>query len=190
MTILEKLFKLNLNLSGLMLDMTPCVSEYNYDCLPIGALPFASMGCDGVHYCIIPQAGDETLENSPIYRISPMDFSEGTILWTARNFYDFISIIAILKHAWALPILVYQLEDEFIEYLDDIKLEYNERDVKEKKEIDKELKTLMRAFPTVEIRDLFSYIKSSYLDVKNHASVRFSASDIKEMELGHYAYGD
>ncbi len=190
MTILDELFKLNLNLSELMLDMTPYTSEYNYNCTPLGALPFASMGCDGVHYCIIPQEGDETLENSPIYSISPMDFSDGTILWTAKNFTDFISITAILKDAWALPALVYMQEDEFVDYLEDIELEYEARDSKEKRDLKKELEILTKTFPTIEICNLFQYIKASYLNINNHAKVKFSDLEIKEIELGHYAYGD
>ena len=99
MTVLDKLFSLNLNLEGLLLDMRP--PECIYDCMPIGAVPLAHMGVDGVHYCIIPLEGDETLEKSPVYRISPMDFSEGTIRWAAKNIYDFINITVVLRRMGA-----------------------------------------------------------------------------------------
>ena len=189
MTLLDKLFSLDLNLDGLMLDMSRHTSEYAYDCTPIGALPFASMGVDGVHYCIIPLEGDNTLEKSPVYKISPMDFSEGTVQWTARNFCDFISITAILKDAWVLSSLVYEPKDAFITELKDIKFEFSKKNSTEKKAIKKELGILTRNFPIVKIRNLYSYVNNAYLDINNHADVKFSESDIKEMALGHYAYG-
>ncbi len=186
MTILEKLFSLNLYLGGLMLDMRrPSDSDDGYDCMPIGALPFASMGVDGVHYCIVPKENDETLENSPIYRISPMDFSNGTVLWTAKNFYDLISIAVMLKDAWCLPSMIYE---RYPNFLKESEREYDIKDEEEKREIKRDIAVLKKEFPIIKIDDLYSYVINSYIDTKNHAELRFSDDSIKELELGHYAY--
>jgi len=189
-TILDKLFAMNLNLNTLMLDMTSYVSEYDYDCLPIGALPFAAMGCDGVHYCIIKQDGDETLENSPVYHISPMDFSSGTVMWAAKNFSDFISITCIIKDAWALPSLANLKKEDFDENLETTEYGQSLMSDEEKMNIENDICILKKNFPVVEISDLYSYINEAYSDIKNHACVKFSEPDIKEIELGHYAYGE
>jgi hypothetical protein len=194
MTILEKLFGLNMNLENLMLDMQlDAFKHFDYDCLPTGALPFASMHVDGLCYCIIPKANDDTLEQSPVYRISPMDFSDGLIMWTAKNFYEFISITIILKDAWELPILVHEYSNDkqgFLDHLDGVKSEFNVKTFKEKRAIKKELKLLKSNFDTITIPDLYFHIMSSYLDINNHADVRFSDEEIREITLGHYAYGD
>ena len=192
MTILDKLFNLNLDLENLMLDMQQHVSEYNYVCLPVNALPFASMGVDGVHYCIVPKNEDETLENSPVYRISPTDFSEGTVMWTAKNVNEFFSITITLKNAWALPILVHECsrsKDDFMEYLKDIEFEHKRKTHRERVDIEKELRLLKQEFHTTTISNVYSHIIGSYTDKNNHADIRFLDTGIKEMSLGHYAYG-
>jgi hypothetical protein len=96
MTILDKFFEIKFNEESLMLEKTRDFNPH-YESTPIGAKVFANMGVDGVHYCIVPKDDDIALANSPVYRISPMDFSEGTVIWAAKNFHDFISISIELK---------------------------------------------------------------------------------------------
>jgi len=97
MTVIERFKRTVFDESVLMLNKAGNNRECCYEATPCDAIVFASMGVDGAHYCIVPKEGDSTLESSPIYRVSPMDFSEGTVIWTAKNFSDFISIAAELK---------------------------------------------------------------------------------------------
>ena len=195
-TILDKLFDMKLNLDGLMLDMTRSVSELKYWCIPVGALPFADMCVDGVHYCIVPKEGDKTLENSPVYRISPMDTVEGTVLWTAKNFQEFISITVMLKDAWKLPILVHSFgkdENAFTGYLNDIMLEFRRNSIKERMSIRKEVKMLVKAFNPIVTPDLYAHIIGSFRNKNNHADIGFTGEFselMKELSPGHYAWGD
>ena len=65
-------------------------------CTPENAVIFAGLGVDGIHFCMIPEEDDLTLERSPVYVVSPMD-SPSPIQIVAENFYDFASILIKTK---------------------------------------------------------------------------------------------
>jgi hypothetical protein len=114
-------------------------------------------------------------------------------MWTAKNFQEFINIIVMLKDAWKLPMLVHDFsgdKDAFMGELEQVEFEYNEKPYEVRIAIDEEIEALRNEFHTVAISDLYTHITESFLDKNNHADVRFSDSDIKEISLGHYAYGD
>ena len=185
MTILDRFYECSFNEDALLLDKIRD-DTYNYDVTPIGAKVFASMGVDGVHYCIVPKNDDITLENSPIYRVSPMDFSEGTIIWTAKNFYDFISVSIELKDFWALPCLIGLEKDEFLDLLESYKYEFEVKEENEKKSILDNMKILTKYFQPIKIPNIYEYVKESYSDKNNHVELKFTIPDIVEDKLGLY----
>jgi hypothetical protein len=191
MTILDKFFETDFNEDalGLFKDST----DYDYAAAPIGAKVFAKMGVDGVHYCIAPKKGDLSLENSPVYRISPMDFYEGTVIWTAKNFYDFISFSIVLKDFWALPNLIGD-DIGYVEFMNELETYAYEFEIKEENEkltILSGLGFLKKAFNTIEDiepKNLFHYIQSAYSDDNNHVKLNFAVPDIKEEKRGFYQH--
>ena len=184
MTVIDKFYRIKFDENTLMLDRPKGYACY--DATPIGAKVFASMGVDGIHYCIMPREGDITLENSPVYRISPMDFAARTVVWTAKNFYDFISISIELKDFWALPCLVGLDKDEFVDLVEQYEYEFEMKNECEKTSILCCIESLRQSFNLVEIRNMYSYIQAAYSDKHNHLNLVFSTSDIFEEKLGIY----
>ena len=186
MTILEVFYKANYDEDALMLDK---IKGYvPYDATPIGARVFACMGVDGVHYCVMPRDNDATLENSPIYRVSPMDFSERTIVWTAKNFYDFIRVSVELRDFWLLPCLIGMDEKEFHSEIETSNYEFDIKNDTEKQSILHSIESLQKQFNTGRINNLYSYVQEAYSDRSNHMQLTFSIPNIVEDTLGIYHY--
>ena len=184
--ILNKFYATVYNENILMLDKVR--EPFKYDATPIGAKVFASMGVDGVHYCIMPRDGDSTLENSPVYRISPMDFSDGMIIWTAKNFHDFISISIELKNFLALPCLIGMDEKDFLEGIETYKFEFEIKEEDEKAAIIDSLNILNASFNPIKLDNIYQYVKASYSNKINHTQLKFSTPDIVEEKMGFYNY--
>jgi len=185
-TILDKFYAIDFDEFALMLDKVG--DDFGYDATPIGAKVFASMGVDGVHYCIMPRDGDPTLENSPVYRISPMDFDEGTIIWTAKNFHDFVSISIELKDFWELPCLIGKDEKEFWDEIESCKHEFEEQEEGQKAAILDSINILKKSFNPIEFKDIYQYVHASYSDKDNHVQLKFAVPDIAEVKTGFYDY--
>ena len=185
MTIIDKLLKIKFNEDSLLFNKEV---ESHYDATPIGAKVFACMGVDGVHYCIVPKDGDITLENSPVYRISPMDFSEGTIIWTAKNIYDFMGISIILKNFWLLPCLIGLNENEFIKIIKTNEYEFKLKEKNINNNIIKNINLLKKTFNTINEKNLYHYIQKEYSDDNNHIKLKFKNIDILEKKHGFYYY--
>ena len=90
-----------------------------YFCTPKNAVTFAGIGVDGIHFCILPDENDLTLENSPVYVISPM-MPDHYVEIVAENFYDFISLVITAKDAGALECISYFTSEKYLEYLQSI----------------------------------------------------------------------
>lgn len=186
MTIIEKFNTVNFDENALMLEK---INDYkHYDSTPVGAKIFASMGVDGIHYCVMPKDNDITLENSPIYCVSPMDFSERTVVWTAKNFHDFISVSIELKNFWLLPCIIGTEKEEFMNTIETSLYEFDLKEEIEKKAIMNSLDLLKNNFNTDKIKDIYSYVQTAYRDESNHAQLTFSDPDIVEDKKGIYHF--
>ena len=62
-----------------------------YFCTPMGALIFASLGVDGIHYCTIPSLGEY------VYVVNPMPQDDRYVVPVAKNLSDFMSLIAAMQ---------------------------------------------------------------------------------------------
>ena len=85
--------------------------EYTYFCTPMGAEVFACLGCDGVHFALLP--GDET-----VYCVDPSMGEPGTyVLPVAENFRQFLSYILFCGDASPIAQLWWLTEPRFRAFL-------------------------------------------------------------------------
>jgi len=85
-----------------------------YFCTPQNAITFAHTGIDGIHFCIIPEENDPELKHSPVYIINPMD-SFRLVEIVANDFYDFVSLVVVLKGASTLDWIDWYEKEKFME---------------------------------------------------------------------------
>jgi hypothetical protein len=142
-----KYIKTDLSPIGLIKKDT---KRYKYFCTPKNAVVFAGIGVDGIHFCILPDENDKTLENSPVYVVSPM-MPDHYVEPVAENFYNFISLVVLLKDAGALEYISYADRAGFSKYLQDVPCD--------KQEIIKAVTALSDAFPVKNINDAYGYVK-------------------------------
>jgi len=129
-----------------------------YLCTPVNAVTFATIGVDGIHFCIIPEINDLTRECSPVYVISPMMF-DNEVNIVAKNFYDFISLVIKIKDASRLECISYfnyLPEGSFLEGTQN-----EEPDESYEAEVNAAIAALSEAFHgnLREINDVYAYVK-------------------------------
>ena len=122
----------------------------HYFCTPLDAVIFACLGVDGIHFCIIPDEDDLTLEYSPVYVVSPM-MSNHYVEAIAENFYDFINLIVSVKDAGALECISYLETEKFSEYIQGIS--------QNNLEAENALVAISNTFPTKIIDDVYIHVK-------------------------------
>jgi len=154
------------------------VAGYRYDSTPKDALIFASSGVDGCHYCAVPNQG-RSIDESPVYYVSPMDF-EGTVVWVAKNFIDFLSIGAAMGSFTFISSCPFVNKEKFENLVEE---SWNENCKEEKM---KAIKQLEEHFPLIRYKDVFKHIKESYADINNHVSLDFGGLNVKIPQLGLY----
>jgi len=179
-TMIEKFLTTEIDLWNMsIVDHGTDVMEMHYESTPGNAIIFASTGVDGCHYCIVNKPG-ASIEESPVYHVSPMD-GEGTVIWTAKDFIDFLSI-GVAMGSFTYISSCHSCDNE--EFEDLVEESWSEDDVNKKKET---IKLLEEHFPLRNYDDLFKHITESYEDRNNHVELSFRAmSDIKEVKLGYY----
>jgi hypothetical protein len=123
----------------------------NYFCTPLDAVIFADLGVDGIYFCIIPLQYDKTLENSPIYVISPF-MSEHYVEPIAENFTYFLSLIAVTKDASAMECISYMTKESFNNYLKNVP--------ETREEIVQAIRALKEKFSLKDIPDVYDYVKN------------------------------
>jgi len=121
-----------------------------YFCTPKNAVTFTCLGVDGIHFCILPNKNDITLENSPVYVVSPM-MPDHYVEIVAENFYAFISLVVSVKDAGALECISYMDNESFSKYLKNIP--------QDTPEIKKAIIVLLESFSIKNINDIYNYVK-------------------------------
>ena len=82
-------------------------AEYAYFCTPVGAEVFACLGCDGVHFALLP--GDEK-----IYCVDPAMGEPGTyVLPVAEDFRQFLSYVLYCGDANPIAQIVWLTKSRF-----------------------------------------------------------------------------
>ena len=90
----------NLDLAGGYIGIEPGETEGGYFCTPEGAYVIGWEGCDGIHYCFLPQY-DEM-----VFAVNPEN--EPYAYPVAENFADFLRMILACRYAGAVEQLVGQ----------------------------------------------------------------------------------
>ena len=86
-------------------------AEYNDFCTPVGAEAFACLGCDGIHFALLP--GDET-----IYCVDPAMGEPGTyVLPVVGDFRQFLSYVLFCGDANPLTQIWWLTEPRFRAFL-------------------------------------------------------------------------
>lgn len=135
-----------------------------YFCTPLNSIIFAGLGVDGIHFCIIPSKEDKTLENSPVYVVSPLmpgHYTEPV----AENFTDFLSLVIITKDAATMESISYMDKETFDNYLQDIS--------GENKETIEAIRVLKETFNLKDIPDVYHYVKSVQQNIE-FRKIKFS----------------
>lgn len=85
---------------------------------PYDVIPFANIGCDGIHYGFITDFGMVSdLENAFIACISPMDDFDAHIKIVARNIREFVSLVCTMKSATEINFNLIKEEERYISLL-------------------------------------------------------------------------
>lgn len=138
--------KTDLSSVGLIRD----ASFPHYFCTPLDALIFANLGVDGIHFCVIPDEHDLTLESSTVYIVSPM-MADNYVEAVANNFYDFMSLVASTKYAGLLECISYLDGEGFLRELQSVP--------QNDPEAESALEAISNAFPIKIIDDVYAYVR-------------------------------
>lgn len=122
----------------------------HYFCTPLNAIIFAGTGVDGIHFCIIPNENDWTLERSPVYVVSPM-MPDHYVEAIAENFNDFISMVVSIKDAPLLECISYSARDRFLEEI--------QRTANDNVEIETAISALTGTFSTKMVDDVYDCVR-------------------------------
>ena len=184
MPLLNRFFELNENLDDLNIVHKYVEGIEDFPFAPIGAFIFADCGVDSISYCIVPRKGDGTLDNSPIYTLTP---SEGTVMWTAKNLNDCLVLTILGKSSMDLFSLYTMSEEDFNDFLAERNQEIEEWDELEKKKVKTAVKAINSILPQNAVKYDYDYFMSCYQDKENHIDLCFK-NDIKMCcyKLGGY----
>jgi hypothetical protein len=155
MKIIDKFLNITTNLEGIgLLKYDTINDDYKYFCTPTNAVVFATIGTDGIHFCIIPDENDKTLEYSPVYVINPMIMiPDHYVEIVAKNFYEFLSVVITAKDAGALECISYLEKERCLEHLQVIDNTYD------KIKYGEAVAALSNEFNIPPIYDVYEYVK-------------------------------
>lgn len=154
MKIIDKFNNIDADLSSIGLRRAEFPS---YFCTPLNAVIFANLGVDGIHFCILPSKEDSTLENSPVYIVSPC-MPEHYVEPIAASFAEFLSLVVTIKDAGAMECISYITKEAFYSYLKDIPVE--------KEEIIKVVNAIRENFVLEDIPNVYDYVKNIQQDLR------------------------
>ena len=78
----------------------------DYFCTPIDAEPVGAIGCDGVHFILLP--GDER-----VFCVDPWGREGEYVLPVGRDFREFLSFVLYCQGASSLSLFYHMTEDQF-----------------------------------------------------------------------------
>lgn len=180
MNYLDKFLSINIDLDAIGLMR---VKEFpRYFCTPTQAVIIASLGVDGIHFCLIRDDNDDNFENSPVYVVSPM-MPEHYVEIVGRSLRDFLNLVITCKDAGALECISYMSENKFNEYLEEsFKNRQEIPNINER--IENTILYLKSCFELEEIDNVYRHIQ----ETKNNPiySVEFTFSQEYYKNKGEY----
>lgn len=121
--------------------------------VPAGAVVFASLGVDGIQFCVLPDPGDEKLERAPVYAVSPQN-PEHVLEPLAEDLLHFFSLVVQAGDAGILESASYYSRLEFEDALSSPGLG---ADFEQEQKLASA--ALESAFPLFKIPDPFGYLE-------------------------------
>lgn len=156
MTSFEKFESLRQNFFDIGLRYENSGEFSRYFCTPQGAIPFASMGMSGIHYCFI-DGFQET-----VFVVNPESTSDNYVFPISNNFDDFLRLVVSLHGTQLLDLVMVYEKEEFSQLLEDHKKNESSESIRE-------LNELKEVFDIIPMDNPYEYIKNIMLsvDVKN-----------------------
>lgn len=152
---------------GLILE-----SDYfAYDVTPYDVIPFASTGCDGIHFGLLTDFGTVSdLENAFVVCVSPMDFGSH-IKVVARNISEFVSLICTLKGAVTIANLnSINKEEQYQSLLKELKQE----EIDNKEFIDRTNYVIEKIQSKIKceiIEDVYQYVERTVKNAREEQTI-------------------
>lgn len=134
--------------------------EERYHCTPVEAVLLASIGIDGIHYCILPM-DSKSLDDSPVFVVSPHSYVE--VLPVAENITDFISLVVTLKEAGGIEAAALRDKDSFLQYFEEDPLDDPEYPVL----VNEAIEYCKQKFNIGELENPYEYIQTMKQKYKN-----------------------
>ncbi|WP_144528127.1 hypothetical protein [Peribacillus simplex] len=137
----------------------------HYEITPYDVLPFANIGCDGIHYGFLTDFGMVSdLENAFIVCISPMDDFDSHIKIVARNIREFVSLVCTMKGAAEISNFnIIKEEDQYIRLLKELKKEENEEYVEEASYVVEKIRS---SLVCKIIEDVYHYVEKEVMTAR------------------------
>lgn len=129
-------------------------SQERYYCTPVEAVPLASIGADGIYFCILPRV-NQTLDDSPVLVISPL--SEVEVIPVAETIRDFISLVITLQDAGGIEAAALREKDSFLRYFEENLLL---DDLQHAIDIHQAVRYCKEAFGIFEMADPYEYVQT------------------------------
>ncbi|WP_430183044.1 hypothetical protein [Peribacillus simplex] len=163
----------------------------HYEVTPYDVIPFANIGCDGIHYGFLTDFGRVSdLENAFIVCISPMDF-DAHIKIVAQNIREFVSLVCTMRDATTISnINLIKEEEQYISLLKELKKEENE----EYEEQTNYIAEMIRSTVGCEIiEDIYHYVEKEVMTAREQQTILSTLDGIGIVTIDstnskHYIY--
>ena len=186
MSLLNKFFDLAVKMDDINIAWRSREGESHYYNTPVDAFIFMSTGIDGDSCCIVPREGDETLENSPVYFLSPC-MNSSAVVWIAKNFHDFLRLIILCKTVYRARDIYSMSAIEFNNDLMEQEKEMAEFPVWQDTNMDEIMASILEILPITSEKYDYDYFISCYQNEENHLELSFlSDVSMRSYKLGCY----
>jgi hypothetical protein len=172
---IEKLieFEIELQKEGYSLDRELNLiiqSDYfAYNVTPYDVVPFASTGCDGIHFGFLTDYSSiENLEQAFVVCISPMNFGNHVKI-VAGNLKEFLNLIITMKSAVAIEnFLNFEVEKDYIRLIKSLEIDSKQECCNRVDYVTNKLKS---AFECKTITNIFNYIENEVKFARNKVAI-------------------
>ncbi len=151
MNLLERFWEIETDLEPLGLCRWSLVPS---ECVPQGGVVFASLGVDGIQFCVLPVPKDDDLSRSPVYAVSPMN-PDHPLEPLAENLPAFFSLVVQAGDAGTLESASYCTREEF----EDAVADPGFGDAFNQERLQSSV-ALRKAFPFKKIPDPYGYLEA------------------------------
>lgn len=149
-------------------------AEARYHCTPVEAVLLATIGVDGIHFCLLP-APDKPLAESPVLVISPL--SEVEVIPVAETLMDFIALVITLKEAGAIEAAALREKDAFLSYLEGGLL----GDSEHARQVNEAAAYCKQKFSVCEMENPYEYIQTIK---QRYQTIRYTLPDCNRLGQG------